>query len=246
MELIKETGSKSWINKSGKKDSKKFGIFLCPNCKKEVEKPLRQGTSAFSCGNKSCRKEIFNANPNNPGNKKREEDCIYNIPFYGSIKERYRFLKSNHKMCNEWNLLRNFVKDTQESYSKIREKHSKVTYELIDSNKELSKDNFKWVPLSRYFEYEDKNEDGKRYIYVITADKHTKIGITNSIKRRMETMQVCNPYKINLILAKKINSAEFIEKKIHKEYAEFNILGEWFILSDKQINDIISSISLLK
>ena len=149
-------------------------------------------------------------------------------------------------MCNEWNLLRNFVKDTQESYSKIREKHSKVTYELIDSNKELSKDNFKWVPLSRYFEYEDKNEDGKRYIYVITADKHTKIGITNSIKRRMETMQVCNPYKINLILAKKINSAEFIEKKIHKEYAEFNILGEWFILSDKQINDIISSISLLK
>ena len=69
MELIKETGSKSWINKSGKKDSKKFGIFLCPNCKKEVEKPLRQGTSAFSCGNKSCRKEMFNANPNNPGNK---------------------------------------------------------------------------------------------------------------------------------------------------------------------------------
>ena len=53
MELIKETGSKSWINSNGKKDSKTFGLFLCPSCNKEVEKPLRQGISAFSCGNKS-------------------------------------------------------------------------------------------------------------------------------------------------------------------------------------------------
>ena len=36
MELIREIGSKSWINKSGNKDTAKFGIFLCPVCKKEL------------------------------------------------------------------------------------------------------------------------------------------------------------------------------------------------------------------
>ena len=35
MELVREIGSKSWINKSGNKDTAKFGIFLCPVCKKE-------------------------------------------------------------------------------------------------------------------------------------------------------------------------------------------------------------------
>lgn len=64
MELIRELGSRSWINKSGKKDSKKFGIFLCPSCKQEVEKPLFKGKIANSCGSKECRKEMFRPNPN--------------------------------------------------------------------------------------------------------------------------------------------------------------------------------------
>ena len=52
MQLVKELGTKSWINSSGKKDSKTFGLFLCPSCNKEVEKPLSQGKSANSCGYK--------------------------------------------------------------------------------------------------------------------------------------------------------------------------------------------------
>ena len=74
MELIKETGSKSWINKSGKKDSKKFGIFLCPVCKKEVEKSLSHGKRANSCGDNSCRKEMFRPNKSNIGNTKFIKD----------------------------------------------------------------------------------------------------------------------------------------------------------------------------
>ena len=70
MQLVKELGSKSWINSSGKKDSKTFGLFLCPSCSKEVEKPLSQGKSANSCGDKECRKSTFRANPNNKGNTK--------------------------------------------------------------------------------------------------------------------------------------------------------------------------------
>ena len=39
MQLVKELGTKSWINSSGKKDSKTFRLFVCPSCNKEVEKP---------------------------------------------------------------------------------------------------------------------------------------------------------------------------------------------------------------
>lgn len=62
MELVKELGSRSWINGSGKKDSRKFGLFLCPVCKAEVEKPLSHGKTCKSCGSRECRKATFEPN----------------------------------------------------------------------------------------------------------------------------------------------------------------------------------------
>ena len=59
MKLIENIGSKSWVNKSGRKDSATFGLFECPTCMKYVEKPVRKGLIAKSCGGKVCRKATF-------------------------------------------------------------------------------------------------------------------------------------------------------------------------------------------
>jgi hypothetical protein len=62
MELVKELGSRSWINGAGKKDSRKFGLFLCPVCKIEIEKSMSHGKRDKNCGSKECRKATFEPN----------------------------------------------------------------------------------------------------------------------------------------------------------------------------------------
>lgn len=244
MELIKELGSRSWINGSGKKDSSKYGLFLCPSCKQEVEKALRKGIVASSCGSKECRKSTFKANPNNKGNSK--ENRISDIKYYNAIKERYRQICLNYAICKEWKNFKNFVDDMHESYVACREISDKLSFIVYDENKIVDKNNCEFKPLVKYHEYPNSLDANKKYIYIVQSDIYTKIGITNNIANRMCSIQTCNPFVIELVFAVEIEDAFNIEQDIHSSLKEYNVLGEWFKLTTKQIGDIISHILILK
>lgn len=244
MELIKITGSKSWTNGSGNKDSAKFGIFLCPVCKKEVEKSLSHGKRANSCGDNSCRKEMFRPNKSNVGNKRSFR--ISDIQYYSAIKERYRQICLEYTVCNEWKIFKNFVDDMHEQYIDARKISDKLYFIVHDENKIVDKNNCEFKPAIKYQEYPNSDCKNKKYIYIVKADIYTKIGITNNIANRMCSIQTCNPFVVELIFALEIKDALATEQKIHLSLNEYNVLGEWFKLEHKQISDIISSLLLLK
>jgi len=71
------------------------------------------------------------------------------------------------------------------------------------------------------------------YVYFIRAGKKgpIKVGITNEVEKRLETLQTANAYKLEilaLIGCRSRSEALNIEKKVHKFYRRQNIRGEWF------------------
>ena len=170
MELIREIGSKSWINKSGNKDTAKFGIFLCPVCKKEIEKSLSHGKRANSCGDNSCRKEMFRPNKSNIGNTKFIKDntilCKSTNSNMKSLQRIYsammdRCYNENNKsfihygaqgieVCERWHNRKNFIIDMYEEYDKMYNEsdgqmRNKPSIDRIDPFKGYNPENCKWV-----------------------------------------------------------------------------------------------------
>ena len=71
------------------------------------------------------------------------------------------------------------------------------------------------------------------YVYFIQAGKKgaIKVGITNNVEKRIETLQIGNPYKLRvltLIPCESRTHAFEIERRIHKFFRRQNIRGEWF------------------
>ncbi len=62
----------------------------------------------------------------------------------------------------------------------------------------------------------------------------TKIGKAIDIKKRLQTLRSANP-GIELIAY----CDENIEHRLHKEYAQKRVEAEWFLLTDRDIREII-------
>lgn len=74
-------------------------------------------------------------------------------------------------------------------------------------------------------------DDPKYYVYLISDGKYIKIGITKDLQTRLRELQVANPNQLELICAIPLKSekdARDLEERLHHEYDEFYIRGEWF------------------
>lgn len=92
---------------------------------------------------------------------------------------------------------------------------------------------------TKLIDYNKKN-DTNLCVYFIGCNEYTKIGYTNDIKRRMREIQTCNPYNIKLLYI--INNVHnvSIEKHAHLHFKQYHIRGEWYKISDSQINSFLS------
>jgi len=104
------------------------------------------------------------------------------------------------------------------------------TYAHIDIAVEFEK----WLKTARY-----NFPDG---IYIIKTNEFYKIGITNNIKRRIKEIEALNPFKIELILYKKLLYSKTVEAFLHAEFRDKNIKGEWFNLSELDLMFIKSKL----
>lgn len=96
-------------------------------------------------------------------------------------------------------------------------------------------------PSSR--EFFEHNMDKAGYVYVIRAETgHYKIGRTTSIPRRMNLFSVKLPFKFDIINYFPCHNMFEIESHFHEVYSEKRTNGEWFLLSDEDV-DIIKFIS---
>lgn len=80
------------------------------------------------------------------------------------------------------------------------------------------------------------------YVYIIQSQKYFKIGITKNPKQRLKTFQkTLMPYDFNIIALKECQEEQcrVLEKEIHKKYNKYNYRGEWFVIDEKILNEII-------
>ena len=75
-------------------------------------------------------------------------------------------------------------------------------------------------------------------VYFITNGEHTKIGIASDVERRLNNMQVSNPkeFELTTTLKPQNGGVKELEKYLHAYYQEYNVSGEWFDLSMKEIS----------
>lgn len=85
-----------------------------------------------------------------------------------------------------------------------------------------------------------KRKEDIGYIYIIECNQYYKIGKTKNIKSRLWTIQADTPYEINLIYNKEFPDYHTIEKELHKKFKHIHHKGEWFKLTNEDINYIKS------
>lgn len=73
------------------------------------------------------------------------------------------------------------------------------------------------------------------FVYFIQEGKgnhgYIKIGVSNNVNKRLDSLQTGNPRKLTLMASIKCdtpNNAYRLEKKLHKKFKSQCIRGEWF------------------
>jgi predicted GIY-YIG superfamily endonuclease len=136
-----------------------------------------------------------------------------------------------------------FVRNKEEFY-----------YNSIEITDELVKDIIKDFETQYFF---DRNEIDVRlkvslprlksydnaFVYLMknTRNGYTKIGISKNPKHREKTLQSEEP-EIDLIWKKEIPNAIGREIELHKKYSDKRIRGEWFDLTEQDIQNITLNI----
>lgn len=77
------------------------------------------------------------------------------------------------------------------------------------------------------------------HLYIVRAGKYTKIGISESVGKRIRALQTANAEKIELLASFEFANSCLIEEILHKFFANSRVSGEWFSLSDKDISKAI-------
>ncbi len=78
------------------------------------------------------------------------------------------------------------------------------------------------------------------YLYVLlNKDGFRKIGISIDPKERVESIRrECSDPSIEIELLYEVENMRDNEKRLHEQFSECRVFGEWFNLSDKDLDDL--------
>ena len=83
------------------------------------------------------------------------------------------------------------------------------------------------------------------YIYLINCNDLYKIGIAADFETRLADLQTGNPYPLKMILNYQFKNPRAIETVLHDRFENVRVLGEWFRLTDPDIEQIRQVCELL-
>ena len=91
MELLKDLGTRTTVTSSGKKNTRRWGLYRCPVCEEGIERSSIKGSKNNTCGKAGCRsKGSTEYGSWNKGMKSSEKTI--NKPYYSTIGDYYRKL----------------------------------------------------------------------------------------------------------------------------------------------------------
>ena len=70
-----------------------------------------------------------------------------------------------------------------------------------------------------------KNSDT---LYVLKAGEFIKIGITTGLSKRVRSIQIANPYEVEVVYSLRTPAAKTYEQYLHEVFSDNNVRGEWF------------------
>ena len=85
-----------------------------------------------------------------------------------------------------------------------------------------------------------KRFDGYVYLLYSPTNNTYKIGKAKQVDGRYGSIAKQSPVEIKLIHQFKSENANKAEKALHNQYSHKRVLGEWFSLSEQEIETIIS------
>ena len=155
------------------------------------------------------------------------------------IKDLSSLLKSNSSqpILTIGELSKRYSKDLLKLQNLYRENFEleKKYPEIINPNLKEFQEWLKWRNTELNTQ-ERKDQDG--YIYLLKSQNAYKIGRSQSIEKRIYTIQNTTPFKIKLIFKKKVRDCFQMERKLHLKFKEKRIKGEWFQLNKEDIEEI--------
>jgi ssDNA-binding Zn-finger/Zn-ribbon topoisomerase 1 len=97
--------------------------------------------------------------------------------------------------------------------------------------------------------YYESTSVARKFIYLIKSDipnSPTKIGIASNVPKRLKTLQMASPCKLELIFTIEKTYAYQLENTLHQYFKDKKVHGEWFDLNEEDIQLAIDTLSSLK
>ncbi len=98
--------------------------------------------------------------------------------------------------------------------------------------------------LSTEYSKDEKNEKARKikedvgYIYMIKSQYGFKIGKSKNIKQRNKLYSIKMPFHFDYVFKEKCVDYHNLEIRLHEMFSEKHLNGEWFQLTDTDINHI--------
>lgn len=129
----------------------------------------------------------------------------------------------------EWERYKKLV-DTLYSKVSVRDKNEKNRRRIESETKDFNENMLE--------EKEKLNKKGTVYFVEGKEGEGVKIGFTTDLKSRIRSLQTSTPHKLSLL--NKIEDA-FVEDeyKAHKFFSSCKLSGEWFDISEDDVEDYI-------
>ena len=95
--------------------------------------------------------------------------------------------------------------------------------------------------IDKEYDKLNKKLNAKGYLYFVRFGNIVKIGSTLNIDNRMSQLIVGNPF-VQLSRLLYLKGYELAERKFQDYFKRYNVLGEWYNISDSQIEQAKSDI----
>lgn len=123
---------------------------------------------------------------------------------------------------------------------KIASSYTRVGKEWIDNhNNELYDEYFNRERVIERSKTESKKrKSSPGFVYLIKCEGYYKIGMSNDPKNRIPHLSVLTPFNTSAICVIESEDMRLLEKQLHDKFTDKRVNGEWFVLSDEDVEYI--------